>query len=73
MNTTQLTQLPLSDRIQAMEALWDSLCRDDAYDASPAWHEAVLKTRLVELERGQVVSWPDAKQRLLLVAASARQ
>ena len=43
MQTAELIALPLTERLQAMEALWESLCRDAPDDVlSPAWHADVL-------------------------------
>ena len=32
MQTAELVALPLADRLQAMEALWDSLCREERWE-----------------------------------------
>lgn len=60
----ELGQLPLTERIEAMEQLWDSLCREPGYDPSPDWHKAVLAERRKELQQGQVFAWDDVKARL---------
>jgi hypothetical protein len=49
-----LDQMSTEDKLQAMEVLWESLCRDAAEIESPAWHGEVLAERLVALERGEV-------------------
>jgi hypothetical protein len=59
-----LTQLPLAERLAAMESLWDSLCQDDAAELSPPWHAAVLEARLRELADGQHRDWQSAKDAL---------
>ncbi|MDO9636158.1 MAG: addiction module protein [Thiobacillus sp.] len=63
-NLDALTQLPLAERLAAMESLWDSLCQDDAAELSPPWHTAVLEARLRELEAGQHRDWQAAKDAL---------
>ena len=63
-NLDALTQLPLAERLAAMESLWDSLCQDDAAELSPPWHAAVLEARLRELEDGQYRDWQAAKNAL---------
>lgn len=63
-NLDALTQLPLAERLAAMESLWDSLCQDDAAELSPPWHVAVLEARLRELEDGQHRDWQAAKNAL---------
>jgi hypothetical protein len=63
-NLEALTQLPLAERLAAMESLWDSLCHDDAAELSPPWHAAVLEERLRELADGQHRDWQTAKNTL---------
>ena len=63
-NLDALTQLPLAERLAAMESLWDSLCQDDAAELSPPWHAAVLDARLRELEDSQHRDWQSAKNAL---------
>lgn len=65
--TAEFVALPLADRLLAMEALWDSLCRDQTLaNTVPAWHEEELSNRLDAMDAGQqVVSpWDEAKQRI---------
>jgi len=67
MHTAELVALPLVDRLQAMEALWDSLCRDEAQlQVIPAWHEKELGKRLAAVERGDesTTPWEEAKERI---------
>ena len=65
MNMAELTTLPLAERLQAMEILWDSLCHDDGFDPSPAWHADILAARLPELQKGQSTDWTEAKGQIL--------
>jgi hypothetical protein len=67
MNAEQLTALPLAERLRAMEALWESLCRDAGESLpSPAWHDDVLAERARRLAAGEDAAsdWNDAKRRL---------
>lgn len=67
MQTTELASLPLAERLQAMEVLWDSLCRDQTHAlAVPAWHEEELTQRLAALDSGDEVAtpWGEAKERI---------
>ena len=73
MNTNELANLPLPHRLQAMEVLWDSLCRDAAYDRNPDWHGEVLVERTAEIEAGKSEGWEEAKARVLAGAKSIRQ
>jgi Putative addiction module component len=69
MNMAELSTLPLAQRLEAMEVLWESLSHDSAYDPSPAWHADVLAQRVREIEAGQATDWADAKARILTQAA----
>lgn len=68
MQTAELVAMPLAERLLAMEALWDSLCRDEQSQASviPSWHEGALAKRVVALDSGEEVAtpWEEAKQRI---------
>lgn len=59
-----LAKLPLIERLQAMEILWDSLSQDKDYEPSPNWHKAVLDGRIEELEQGSHSDWDQAKERI---------
>ncbi|MCG8334504.1 MAG: addiction module protein [Proteobacteria bacterium] len=41
------------ERIQAMEALWDSLLNDDSDLQSPHWHQDILEGRKRQIESGK--------------------
>jgi len=45
MSTAEIQRMTSSERLAAMEQLWDALCREPTEPASPAWHEAVLAKR----------------------------
>lgn len=67
MLATDLVALPLADRLLAMEALWDSLCREpDAKYPTPDWHADVLRERTAALDAGQESAspWGEAKARI---------
>ena len=64
-------QLPLETmsvaaKLDALEAIWASLCSKPADLASPVWHEQVLAERKRRLESGEatISAWSDAKNRL---------
>jgi hypothetical protein len=69
MNMAELSSLPLAQRLEAMEVLWESLSHDSAYDPSPAWHADVLAQRVRDIEAGQATDWADAKARIFTQAA----
>lgn len=72
MNMAELSALPLAQRLEAMEVLWESLSRDSAYDPSPTWHADVLAQRVREIETGQATDWVDAKSRILANAVQLK-
>lgn len=67
MTQTDLAKMPISEKIQLMESLWESLTNDPVTaEVVPDWHGDVLAKRAVMLDQGQetVSAWGDAKQRI---------
>jgi putative addiction module component (TIGR02574 family) len=67
MNHLDIAALPVAEKLQLMESLWDSLCREDAEAPTvPAWHQEVLAERLSRLDSGEepLSTWQDAKKRI---------
>ncbi|MCB1129818.1 MAG: addiction module protein [Verrucomicrobiae bacterium] len=62
----QLHQLPLREKILAMEAIWDDLSRDEANLEVPQWHKDLLDERERAIADGtaRFVDWEDAKKRI---------
>ncbi len=58
--------MTLTERLQAMELLWQSLSAASAYVESPDWHGNVLAERLDRVEAGEArfLSLEEAKARL---------
>lgn len=52
-SSSQLESLSVSERLQMMEDLWDTLQRQPEDIASPDWHEDVLRGRKAKAERGK--------------------
>ena len=73
MDMAELTKLPLAQRIEAMEVLWDSLTHDKAYDPSPAWHADLLADRVREIEDGKTMPWDEAKALIFATAAQIKR
>jgi len=53
MPTSEVKKMSISERIQAMEALWESLIRHNAEIDSPQWHYDVLDQRKRKVDSGQ--------------------
>lgn len=61
-----LQEMTLAEKMSAMEALWDDLCRCEADVQSPAWHGDLLRQREQDIAEGsaRVVDWDEAKNRI---------
>lgn len=67
MTQMQIAELPLAEKIELMESLWESICHEPSVtQAIPDWHQAVLADRVARLDSGEepVASWEDAKTRI---------
>jgi len=61
-----LEKMSRKEKIQAMESLWDDLCRHAEKVQSPAWHGAILEQREENLRVGEAefTDWDAAKKRI---------
>lgn len=64
--TLQLERMSREEKLQAMEALWADLSKDDAAVPSPAWHHDVLRKTEARVAAGQeqMADWTTAKTEL---------
>jgi putative addiction module component (TIGR02574 family) len=53
MNTEEIKKMSRIERLQAMEALWDSLLDEESEIESPEWHRDVLEERRRKIETGK--------------------
>ena len=54
LEAAEIIKMSMAERLQAMEQLWDSLCRGGGGEiASPAWHSEILSGRKTRAERGE--------------------
>ena len=62
----QIDRMTLEEKLVAMEALWDNLCRDETQVPVPDWHKQVLDERQRQIETGEAkfVDWETAKARI---------
>ena len=51
--TLPIDKMSTTDRIQAMEDLWDALTHENKEIESPAWHEEVLCSRRKKIKSGK--------------------
>ena len=66
MTIQAVEQLPRSEKLKLMEALWEDLSRPDSAFQSPAWHAEELAATERRLAEGkeQILDWEAAKQEL---------
>ncbi len=53
MNTPEIRKMSRIERLQAMEALWESLTCDESEIESPEWHRDILEERKRKIETGK--------------------
>lgn len=53
MNTLEIKKMSRIERLQAMEALWDSLIDEESEIESPGWHRDILEERKRKIEAGE--------------------
>jgi len=60
---TAIPKLSVEEKLQTMEALWQSLSSNPETVKSPAWHEKELRDRERNIESGKskFVDWETAK------------
>lgn len=65
MNAIEIQQMSTTERLQAMEALWDSLTQNPSEVESPDWHKSILAERRQKIEDGaaEFISLDELKSR----------
>ncbi|MCD4787209.1 MAG: addiction module protein [Desulfobacterales bacterium] len=53
MNTLEIEKMSTIDRLQAMEALWDSFMGEKPEIDSPEWHQDILEERKRKIKNGK--------------------
>ena len=69
--TLPLSQMSVSEKLRAMEALWADLSKDEDRLESSAWHAQVLREaeRAMENGKAKFSDWEKAKKRIRRKAA----
>jgi hypothetical protein len=59
-----IEKMTIEEKLQAMEALWDDLCRHEADILVQQWQKDILdeRERLVTDGRSQFIDWEQAKK-----------
>ena len=67
MEVSDIQHMSKTERLQAMELLWDTLARDAESVPSPAWHQQVLEKRMEKIRKGegQFLTAKELKSRLI--------
>ncbi len=52
MDTLEIAKMSKVERLQTMEAIWDSLIHENAEVESPGWHGDVFAVRKKNIETG---------------------
>ncbi len=53
MDTIEIKKMSVVERLQAMEALWDSLLDEESEIESPEWHRDIIEERKRKIENGK--------------------
>ena len=53
MNSIEIKKMSVIERLQAMEAIWDSLLYEESEIESPEWHKDILEERKKKIEDGK--------------------
>ena len=53
MTIAEISKMSVIERLQTMEALWDSLTHETTGIKSPQWHEEILSERKEKIESGK--------------------
>jgi hypothetical protein len=61
-----IDRMTIEEKLMAMEALWDNICRDEANIPVQDWHKQILDERQRQIDAGEArfVDWETAKARL---------
>ena len=59
-----LDKMTISEKLSALEQIWEDLCRTPQNIPSPAWHADVLHAREQRVREGksEFIDWTDAKR-----------
>ena len=53
MNKIEITGMSKIERLQTMEAIWDSLIHENSEIDSPEWHRDILAVRKKKMDEGK--------------------
>lgn len=53
MNLADIKKMSMAERLETMEALWDSLLDENEQIESPEWHEKIVEKRKAKIKSGR--------------------
>jgi putative addiction module component (TIGR02574 family) len=53
MNTIEIKKMSMIERLQTMEALWDSFLDEESEIESPEWHRDIIEERKRKIKNGK--------------------
>lgn len=64
--TLPLGKMSTEEKIQAMEAIWNDLCKNEESLPPPVWHREILHEREERIKKGddKFVDWEKAKKHI---------
>ncbi len=65
-NVEEIRSMPLRDKLQLIETLWDDIARSESALEMPQWHKDLLdeRERLVEAGEAKFLDWDEAKRQI---------
>ena len=65
MTIADISKLSISERLQTMEAIWDSLVHESTKIEPPEWHKQILSVRREKIDNGnaEFISIEDLKSK----------
>jgi putative addiction module component (TIGR02574 family) len=68
-----IDRLPIPQRMQLVEEIWDSIAAEGQLPDTPDWHKEELDRRLTDLENNPQAgsTWEEVKSRLTRLVAGA--
>lgn len=53
MNLSDIKKMSISERLKAMEALWESILYENEKVETPDWHEKIIEERKAKIKTGK--------------------
>ena len=53
MNKSEIKKMSTVERLQTMEAIWDTLLYEGSEIDSPEWHKGILENRKAKMDSGK--------------------